>query len=190
MFEFFEDHIEIDPEFESEMFIRFLSTREFRINSIFTKYYGAAMPDGFIKSLKITNMKNKCEEVFKIIDIEGNFLFNSDEIPYYYYTGFLETIFINIKKEDETDYKIEVNLIDEHFIRTYRIYEKLQKFSKQNNCITYVLKNKVIKGNFSNGRLEILEEPLYDISQYTPTFSQKVKSSSKSANKRSYCNIF
>ncbi len=196
MFTFHEDYIEVDEEFESVYHIKEISTPETRKKDfnnsdkyigarISEKYTGVIVSGFFLKSLKIKNLANYCYENFKIVDENNLFILNSDEIPYYFHTSKIRFLYIDIKEDDINNYLIETESVDRIICldSSEKIFDKLDAFYKK-NILTYPLKDRVlcVKMNVNSCFNTIITT--YNNDTAKPTYVPKIKSNSKSANKR------
>lgn len=201
MFTFHEDYAEIDEEYGDNKIIKklsYISTHLDRIreNSVFIKYFGLPLPRALIKYLKIKNIK-ECEyqnfEVFNVFfnvqkdQFEKEILFNMDEMPKYFFTYDCGNLFVDIKEDDINTYIVEIEHLDVFNPFNDTLKDDVLKLFKKD--FRYILKDKVITLNMIEnytGRYNILsmDEYLKSGKPLISSFVEKIKSNSKSANKR------
>ena len=197
MIKFYEDYAEIDEEAdinkEDLRMLKFstVSTHGYRLkeNYCYIEYMGVILPSTIIKSVKIKKVGTNTYENFDIFfEIAGKktYLFKLDEMPKYFMSYYCQNIYVDIKQDDCETYIIEIECIRPDTFYFNSLIDDIVKLSAKH--FQYILKDKVITINLHQyyGRYEILsmDEYLKTGKPLINTFVDKIKSSSKSANKR------
>lgn len=142
-------------------------------------------------SLKIRDIENNTYKNIRVIDKKGTFLFNTDDIPQFFWGGVCEKLYFDIDVNDKSTYVFEYDtldyiLFDSDFHKWFLIFLDIYR-----NKIFYVIGDRVLVIRAENGEIEIIPKSEFpeDVVSTFISFSSDAKSASKSApkyaNKRS-----